>query len=217
MQARGFFKKQTLYIAVAGPMQSEEGGVDMLGGIRLCWQQLKKEKKLSDKNIELLIFDDQNNEQTAIRVASEISADDRIVLVLGHYYSSTSIAAGEIYRKNGIPAITATASADSVTEGNEWYFRVIPPNGYEGAFIANYLTHLNKDSVSIIYIQNSYGISLADNFEKAAKGIGLSVKRKWAIDLKSKKLSEDFEKIGAELRSEKSPGMIFLPPMMSKV
>ncbi len=203
------FKKETIYIAVAGPMQAEEGGKEMLRGIRICLEQLKKEKKLNDKNIELLVFDDQNNEQTAIRKASEIAADDRILLVLGHYYSSTSIAAGEIYRKNGIPAITATASADSVTEGNEWYFRVIPPNGYEGAFIANYLKSLNNDSVSMIYTQNSYGISLADNFEKTAKSIGLSVQRKWAIDLKSKKLSEDFEKIGAELRSEKNPGMIF--------
>jgi branched-chain amino acid transport system substrate-binding protein len=203
------FQKETVYIAVAGPMQAGEGGQDMLRGIRLCLEQLKTEKKITDKNVELLIFDDKNDEQTAIRIASEISADNRIVLVLGHYYSSPSIAAGEIYKKNGVPAITATASSDSVTLGNEWYFRVIPPNGYEGGFIANYLKQLGKSAVSIVFIRNSYGTNLSDNFEKTAAEIGLSVKRKWGIEPNSRTLSEDLEKIGAELRAEGDPGTIF--------
>ena len=57
----------------------------------------------------------------------------KALLVLGHSFSSTSIAAGKIYDDSKIPAISGSATALEVTQDKDWYFRVIFNNGLQAA------------------------------------------------------------------------------------
>ncbi len=205
-------KKQPVYIAVAGPMSgaNKTEGEAMLRGIRLYLDKINNEKKIGDRKIKLIIFDDKNDKRVAMKVASQIADDNKVLLVLGHYYSSTSFVAGEIYKKNGIPAVTASATSESVISGNDWYFRTVPGNNLTVNFAANYIKKvLKKASASIISDTDEYGASLAGGFEKAAADQGIRVINKWEFDTDSKKLNDELEEIVIELRSVKDPGIIF--------
>lgn len=111
----------------------------MTNGISLYLKQLKNNPVFNDFDIQLQTYDDENSVEKAIKIASDIASKDNVVMVIGHYYSTTSIAAGNIYKKAGIPAITASATAEKVIDGNEFYFRIVPGNAFQGKFIANYI------------------------------------------------------------------------------
>jgi branched-chain amino acid transport system substrate-binding protein len=204
-------KQDAVYIAVVGPMSGSGkiSGQAMLKGVQLYVDQKNESGGLDGRKIVLQVFDDQNNKQKAVKIATDIAFENKALVVLGHYYSSTSQAAGEVYKRNGIPAITASATAEDVTRTNEWYFRVVPNNRAMAAFIAIYTRLLQKDSASIIFDQDSYGTSLAENFEKTSKDEGISLNHIWSFDSESPDLNEQLEQIIAHLRSVRDPGAIF--------
>ncbi len=203
------------HIAVVGSMsgKSKEDGEAMVKGIELYLDQVNKEGGINGKKIQYVLFDDGNTQEQARKRALEIADQDKFLMVLGHLYSSTSIAGGEIYREAGIPTITGSATADDVTEGNRWYFRVISCNRSQGEFLANYTKRvLKQDTVSIIYDQDNYGSSLTEAFEKKFSSLRGTIKYKWGIDSSIENSdTEKLEKIVQNLVESKSdPGTIFL-------
>jgi len=207
------FMEKPIYIAVAGPMSGTQkaDGEDMVKGIQLCLDTVNDKGGIGGKKIKLAVFDDKNQPKTAISVASEIVENKDILVVLGHKYSSTSIAAGRIYKAGGIPAITATATVNALTQDNEWYFRIIQANSFQGAFIAKYVFRtLNQKTATIIFNKDVYGATLAENFEKTAREIGGEIKHKWGFDSEKDDIDKEIRKITAELRTIENPGIIFV-------
>ncbi len=204
-------KKEVVYIALAGPVSGVEkaAGKAMVRGAELYLDRLRKEGgEPQGKKIELLVFDDKNNEETARKVATEIALQKKALLVLGHDYSSTSIAAGEIYKRNEICAITGSAAAEAVTSDNEWYFRIIPGNVSQISFIANYIRkELQQTSVAVIFDKDSYGSSLAEYFEATAKKLGIDIKGKWGVDSSDGNTDALLKNIADKIADE--PGVLF--------
>ncbi len=96
----------------------------MLEGVNLYVDEVNKSGGINDRTLEVIAYDDQNNKVMARNKALEIAKDSNTLVVIGHYYSSISLEGGRIYKEYGIPAVTASATAPEVTEGNDWYFRV---------------------------------------------------------------------------------------------
>ena len=200
------------YIAIVGPMAGEdrENGIAMQETARLCLDRLKKEGKLKEKRVELLYFNDQNDRRTALKIASQITSDDRILLVIGHFYSMSAEVAGAMYRRSGIPAITASAASDTLTATNDWYFRTIPDNSSIARYTAQYISHvLKKNRVSIIYDKADYGSSLVRSFKAAAGELSLDIPSEWSFDKESKVGQRQLNSIIAELRTLKDPGVLY--------
>ncbi|MCI5195206.1 MAG: ABC transporter substrate-binding protein [Candidatus Electrothrix sp. AW5] len=209
-------KTKTVYIALAGPMSgvNQEEGKAMLRGATMAYNKVKKEGNiLKNKKVEIISYDDQNS-QTAVEIASDIvnDTDKKSLLVLGHYTSDSSAAAGPIYQSNGIPAITGSAAVDSAIMGNKWFFRTIPGEHAMTEFIAYNMKRLQrfaggtKKQVSLIYDKNFYETT-AEQFKKIAENISDEL-RVWSFENKSNK-DLAFKKIIAEIRAEQSVGPIF--------
>lgn len=208
-----FVRQEPVYIAVAAPLSgaNRAEGMAMLKGIELCLDEINQKGGIDGRKIKMRSFNDKGRPRTAAKVASQIAEDRDILLVLGHFDSPSSIAAGRTYRKNGIPAITASASAGPVTSGNEWYFRTISDNAFQGSFIAGYVSKsLNKKSVNVIFSDDSYGMTLVKNFEKTAMDMGLDIKKKWKFQPESSLMNNELKRIAAEIRAMEDPGMIFI-------
>lgn len=204
-----YYKKEVIYIAAAGPL-TDPRGKTILQGIELCRDKINREGGVNGRKIELLLFDDKDKAETAESVAEDIAEENKALLVIGHYRDDPSVAAGKIYKREGIPAITASATAESVTYDNEWYFRVIPVNFMEAEFAANYIYRsMKKKSADIVFTTDSYGLAIAGNFEKTARSLGMEIKKKWAWD-REKDPDEQAKTIIADLKSQDKGGDILL-------
>jgi branched-chain amino acid transport system substrate-binding protein len=205
-------KQENIKIAVAGPMDGvHKSGKAILQGIKLYIDEVNEQGGINGKTVELVIKDDKNDRKLAISKASEVVESDDILLVLGHNFSSTSIEAGRIYKKRGVPAITGSATAVNVTKNNDWFFSVIPNNASQGSFIANYINrNLKYQRASIIFDDGIFGKTLADSFEQSAQHLGVKIVKKWGFDKSIGGKQAQIEKIVAEVRSTIDPGMIFL-------
>ncbi|MDM8561282.1 ABC transporter substrate-binding protein [Candidatus Parabeggiatoa sp. HSG14] len=184
-----FSKKEALYLAVSGPMsgKSKANGEAMLEGIQLYLDNINQQGGIDGIPVKLLIFDDKNQPALAKKNALEIVKNSKALAVIGHYTSSASLAAAPIYQEYGIPAITGTATADKITLGNDWYFRITFNNSDQGAFVANYVRKvLNYETANVIFDEDAYGATLAAKFVQTAKMIGLEVKHQWSFDTKEK-------------------------------
>ena len=208
-----FLQQDALYIAVAGPTEGENiSGREMVQGIQLYLERINQTGGIDGKKIKLQIFDDQNNVAKAQQVAREIADSSSALAVIGHLYSSTSIAGGEIYRAAGIPAISGSATADLVTKNNDWYSRVIFNNNLQAKFIANYLYQILKQPrASIIYSDDDYGITLKNSFEQTFSGLGGEISHQWALNPDGADFEQQQEQIIRDLGETQAdqPEMIF--------
>ena len=206
---------RAVYLAVVGPMTGEAQleGQEMLRGINLYLDQVNQEGGIEGKKVKLQVFDDQRGPDLARKKALEITKQNKALVVLGHASSSTSVEGSKVYKKRGIPAITGSATDRAVTEGNDWYFRVIIDNFSEGIFLANYVKRiLHQETVSIIYQADEISSkSIAKAFEGAFRELGGTVKYKWIVDPKSENVEKMRNQIILDLLRAKTdePAMIF--------
>ncbi len=205
-----FSTSEVLYIAVVGPTNKPDGE-EMVRGIRMYLDQIDYE--VNGKTVKLLEFDDEDNMDLARERALEIAKSNALV-VLGHHFSSTSRAGGEVYQEFGLPAISGSATANDVTEGNDWYFRVIFTNRSQANFLAIYVHEvLKQKTVSIIYDQDNYGTSLVEAFESKFQSLGGEINGKWDFNSQeNENLDQALEGIIGELSRVETdgPGMVFL-------
>ncbi|MGK7921335.1 MAG: ABC transporter substrate-binding protein, partial [Trichodesmium sp.] len=160
---------RTIYLAVVGPLTGEHKleGQEMVRGINLYLDQVNQEGGIWGKQVKLLEFDDQREPELARQKALEIAKQNKALVVLGHYSSSTSVEGSKVYKEYGIPAITASATNQAVTQGNDWYFRVVVDTSFQGIYLANYVKRILHQQTASIIIQEDdiYSKFLAKAFE----------------------------------------------------
>jgi len=186
-------------------------GEDMLTGINLYLDHVNKSGGINGKKVILHTYDDHGDKNTAIKVALEITKRNKALIVLGHYYSSTSSAAGKVYQKCSIPVITGSATAESVTAKNEWYFGIAPNNRFQGGFMANFIkSSLKYNTCSVIYDSDEYGSSLYKSFKSKAEELGLEIKHSLKFDRNMNTFSDQINNIISQMRSASDERIIVL-------
>ena len=203
-----FAPQDPLTIAVSlGTDDPTEIGVDQaIKGIEEYIKEVNQAGGVNGKKLKIELFNDSNDPEKARQVAQDI-ADSNALIVLGHYYSSTSIAAGETYKKNGVPAITGGATADKVTKGNEWYFRTILNGSSQANFLAFYIKEvLGYANVSLIYDGGeTFSNSMGQAFEKGAQEHQVKLENKWDLSAtEGKDIEEKIQNIVGELAESSS-------------
>ncbi|MFF8659698.1 ABC transporter substrate-binding protein [Streptomyces huasconensis] len=185
------------------------GGQEVLQGVRFHVERVNRMGGVAGHPVELLVYDDHDEPDKARAVARDIVDDGRSAVVIGHTSSDTSIAAGEIYRAAGLPAITPTATAEKITKDNPWYFRTAFSNHSQGTFIAAYLRHvLDKSKATVISADTDYGRSLADGFDTAFTKTG-EVRRTLTLDHAAPNGAKVAEAVRA-VRSDGDAGAVVL-------
>lgn len=166
--------QEVIYLAVVGPLSTTRGEV-MLNGVQMYLDKINS--TVNGRRIEVLQYDDENKVDLAGEKALEVAQDSRNpLIVLGHRGSDQSLKAGAIYKEYQIPAITASAPSPSVTEGNEWYFRVIIENNLQGHFISHYARDvLGYKNIAVIYQDNDYGGTLGRAALEQARALNMNV------------------------------------------
>src|SRR5476649_1857934 len=160
------------------------GGIAHLGkdnenGARLAVEEINaKGLTIGGQKItlELDAQDDAGDPRTGTQVAQKL-VDDKVVAVVGHLNSGTSIPASKIYSDAGIVQISPSATNPVYTQqGFKTTYRVVATDAQQGPALADYAKKtLGAKSVAIVDDATAYGQGLANEFEKQAKADGLTV------------------------------------------
>ncbi|QTA83923.1 Leucine and cyclic nucleotide binding domain-containing protein [Desulfonema limicola] len=206
-------KDDSIHIALVGPMTGKHDtvGKSFRQGVKLYIDSINDSGGINGRQVVIDIYDDQNNQELARSEALKIVQNNKALAVIGHHYSTCSIKGGDVYKKEGIPAISPASTNVNVTLNNPWFFRSSFNDNLQGRFLANYAKKVfNKPSVSIIYEQEDYGTYLADIFEKTSIELGTEIKYKWQFDPYDRQLDSNLKQIVYDLKSKDDAGVVFI-------
>ncbi len=168
-------------IGHVGPLT---GGIAHLGkdnenGAQLAIDEANAAKiEIDGKEAKFVLVkeDDQADPKTGTTVAQKL-VDQKVVGVVGHLNSGTSIPASPIYNQAGIPVISGSATNPKLTEqGFKTQFRVVGRDDQQGPAIASYLAANKKPKlVAVIDDATAYGEGIANEVEKTLKAANIKV------------------------------------------
>jgi len=162
-------KEEVIKIGVAGPMTGDQAkmGTDFKNGVALAVEEWNAKGGLLGKKVTLLVADDQHDPKQAVSIANKL-VNDGVVGVIGHFNSSCSIPASDVYNRAGIPMITPGSTNPQLTEkGYRSVFRVCGRDDQQGKVGAEFVTEkLKLKKVAVIHDKTTYGQGLADEFKK---------------------------------------------------
>ena len=172
----------TIKIAVVGPMTGSAAAF----GEMIKNAALLLEKEVNDGGgieiegkkylVELEVFDDKGDTTEATNVARKIASDDDILMVIGHFNSTCSLAAKDAYKRAGIVEFSPGSTNVNVCKGSDYTFRNLYHDRYQGHCVADYIkNYIGADSAAVIFDNDDYGKGLMQHFKDKAEEIGLDV------------------------------------------
>ena len=178
-------------------------GKDNENGARMAIEEINKSGLTIDGKkviLTLVAEDDAEDPKTATQVAQKL-VDAKVVGVVGHLNSGTSIPASKIYSDAGITEVSPSATnPDYTKQGFKTTYRVVATDAQQGPALANYVINSMKaKTVAIIDDSTQYGKGLADEFEKTIKAAGLKVVTREASNNKA----TDFKAILTKVKGSK--------------
>ena len=206
--ARLWTRPEPVRIAFASSLSgpSAPAGTESLVAVQLAIDEANAQGGVNGRPIELVLFDDASNAAVA-RTNAQAIADSPCVAVLGHYLSSTSLAAGPAYKDVRIPALTGGAAADDLTSGNEYYFRALSPVSAQARSIAEHLRAvMGEPKVRLVHTRDAYGESFVSGF---AAAYPLAQWRVFGLDVAAGKIQSMDEALDA-VAQEPGPGVIVI-------
>lgn len=184
-------------------------GKDNENGARLAVEEINKKGLViggQKVTLQLDAQDDAADPRTATQVAQKL-VDDKVVAVVGHLNSGTSIPASKIYSDAGIVQISPSATNPQYTlQGFKTTFRVVATDAQQGPALANYAAKdLKLKKVAVVDDATAYGQGLAAEFEKTAKSLGMTVLSHDATNDKA----VDFRAILTKIKGENPDAIMY--------
>lgn len=207
-------QEQVVRIGHVGPLSGSIAhlGKDNENGARMAIEELNaKGVTIGGKKIkfELLGEDDAADAKQGNAAAQKL-VDAKVVGVIGHLNSGTTIPASRIYNDAGIPQISPSATNPTYTQqGFKTAFRVVANDGQLGGTLGRYAAEkLGAKTVAVIDDRTAYGQGVANEFIKGAKAKGVNVvSQQYTTDK-----ATDFNAILTTIKARK-PDVIFFGGM----
>lgn len=123
--------------------------------------------------VELDIVDNESSNDKGPSAASQLVSDG-VSIVLGSYGSGVSIAASDIFKDGGVPAMGVTCTNPQVTQGNTHYFRICFLDPFQGTVLANFAQEKfeAKKAYVLTKLGDDYSAGLGHYFKKAFEELG---------------------------------------------
>lgn len=133
----------------------------------------------NEKKISVVFEDDKGDAKTAVNTINKLTTIDKVQIIIGAMPSSNTLAIAPIAEKNKVVLISPTSTASAVRDAGDYIFRTCTSDELEGKSMADYLIK-NYDiaNIGILYVNNDYGVGLADDFEKEINIHGGKIKEK---------------------------------------
>jgi branched-chain amino acid transport system substrate-binding protein len=163
-------------IGVAGPLTGPNAafGAQLQKGAEQAAADINAAGGINGEQIKIVLGDDVSDPKQGVSVANKFVADG-VKFVVGHFNSSVSIPASDVYAENGIVQITPASTNPTYTERGLWNtFRTCGRDDQQGAVAGQYIAEKFKGvKVAVVHDKTTYGQGLADETKKAMNALGV--------------------------------------------
>ena len=167
---------QDLLIGTAGSVTGQYAifGEQMTRGAEMAVADINAAGGVLGNRLVLEIGDDACEAKQAVAVANQM-VNKGVAFVAGHFCSSTSIPASEVYYEEGILQISPASTNPLLTEqGYENVFRTCGRDDQQGLVAGNFLARVFPGQrIAILHDKTAYGKGLADETKKALNAAGV--------------------------------------------
>lgn len=200
---------RVIKIGFAGPMTGDQAsfGIDTYNGVQLAVIEANRRGEiLPGYKLKAVGQDDQHNPSQAVSVATRFVADPSVLAVIGHFNSSCTKPASAVYHEAHLLQITPSSTNPEISrQGFDTFYRISATDDVQGPKAAEFVAKkLNAKSVFVIDDKTTYGKGLADEFEKKARALGITVLGHEGITQGDK----DFTPLLVKVKQEK-PDLIY--------
>lgn len=167
---------ETIKIGVAGPHSGAYAafGEQLWRGASQAAEDINAKGGIHGNKIELVKADDACEPKQAVAVANRIVDHEEVAAVVGHFCSSSTIPASEIYADAGIIMITPASTNPTVTDrGINTIFRTCGRDDQQGTVAAEFIKNsLKANNVAVVHDKDTYGKGLADAMKLRLEQLG---------------------------------------------
>ena len=182
-------------------------GKESKQGLDMAIEEVNNSGVLGEKKIEVIYEDSKMDARVGTEAITKLINIDKVPLIVGAFSSSVMMAIAPIAEKNKVVLISASATADAIKDAGDYIFRIVPPNKVQGRTAAKFAINKLKLYNAVIYsVNNEYGISLANEFEKAFTSLQGKVLYRDSFNPGQKDFRAALQKI-----KELNPQVIFFP------
>jgi branched-chain amino acid transport system substrate-binding protein len=167
MQTAG---QQTGARVKVGVMMAFSGGSSSMGYGAMKGVQLAK-KQLAAGNLEIIQEDSKCDPKTAAEAVKRLIEQD-VVAIIGEGCSSATVAALPAVNNAKVPLISPSASTPTLTIPNDYFFRVVPSDTFQGAFMAQAIYEKGFRNVAVFYTNEPYGTGMNKVFREKFEELG---------------------------------------------
>jgi branched-chain amino acid transport system substrate-binding protein len=137
----------SLTIAVSVPISTNPNvAQEILRGVAHSQNAVNKGGGINGKLLRVRIADDANNPEYATKVATVLAKESKIIAVVGHNATDTSIAAAAIYQKEGLVMISPTSGGERLSNFGDGIFRTIPPVSSMASLLAKHVVEIEGNT-----------------------------------------------------------------------
>ncbi|MDX2775996.1 ABC transporter substrate-binding protein [Streptomyces caniscabiei] len=156
-----------------GVLMAFSGGSSSMGYGTMKGIQLAK-KQLGANSIEL-VQADSRCEPNEARKAAQSLIDQGVVAIIGDGCSSASVAVLPMANNSKTVMVSPSASSPALSIPNDYFFRVIPSDTYQGEFMAETIRGKGYENVAVMYTNEPYGANMSRVFQEKFDNLGGSV------------------------------------------
>jgi eukaryotic-like serine/threonine-protein kinase len=131
-------------LAIVAPLSTPDGtpdtGLDLLRAVAMAQTQAIQ----SGLNLQIIVANDENRPETAKDVAEALIQKTKLLGVVGHYASETTLAALPIYKKHNLPLVSGTSTSTKLSSeaADNNFFRTVSTTQEAAQALVSFL--LNK-------------------------------------------------------------------------
>ena len=164
-----------LPVAIAGPMSGQyaSAGDQIRKGAEMAIADINARGGVLGEQLVLEVGDDACDPKQAVSVANTM-VNKEIVFMHGHWCSSSTIPASDVYYEADIPMATVSTNPQVTERGLENIFRIMGRDDQQGMVAGTYLAdHFKGKKIAVVDDKSAYGKGLADEIAKAMTARGI--------------------------------------------
>jgi len=182
-------------------------GESLKNGIELAKEEINAKGGIKGRMINVIYEDDVNVPSTGVSAFRKLVETQNVPVIIGGAGSSVALALAPIANEEKVVLLSPTATAPALTQAGKYFFRTWPSDNYDGGYMAKFaFEKLGLRKVSILYVNNDYGLGIANVFKDDFTKLGGEILNSESYELGATDVRAQLTKIKAQ-----NPEAIYLP------